>query len=152
MPPGTRELVGALRMRRPYKVLLEVSARAGKLFSLLDALFWDQSKRRRVELALAATLNQVLDLAVAPHDVLIDIPKPEKWEMDVQVRFSHPPIGMASQMSWTEATGQRPSDLGIYEQHQRRIRIVGCEPLRDAAITQAESLLLPVLEAIPSMS
>src|SRR5262249_58964553 len=32
MPEGTRELVGALRMRQPYKVALEVSARAGKLF------------------------------------------------------------------------------------------------------------------------
>ena len=51
---GTRELVDALRMRRPYKVLLEVSARAGSLFSQLDALFWDQRKRRRVEMALAS--------------------------------------------------------------------------------------------------
>lgn len=151
MPPATRELVTALRMRRPYKVLLEVSARGGRIFSLLDALFWDQPKRRRVEMALAASLDAQLELAVAPHDVLIDIPKPEKWEMDVQVSFSHPPIGMTSQMSWADATGQRPSDLGIYEQHQRRIRIVGCESLRDAAVGEAESLLLPVLERIPSM-
>jgi hypothetical protein len=151
MPPATRELVTALRMRRPYKVLLEVSARGGRIFGLLDALFWDQPKRRRVETALAASLDAQLELAVAPHDVLIDIPKPEKWEMDVQVSFSHPPIGMTAQMSWADATGQRPSDLGIYEQHQRRIRIVGCESLRDMARDQAESLLLPVLERIPSM-
>ncbi len=151
MPPATRELVSALRMRRPYKVLLEISARAGKLFSILDALFWDQAKRRRAELALAAALNSELDLPVASHQVLIDIPKPEKWEMDVQVSFSRPPFGMASQMSWTEATGQRPSDLGIYEQHQRRIRIVACESVRDAAVAEAQSLLLPVLERIPSL-
>ncbi len=151
MPLATRDLVYALRMRRPYKVLLEVSARAGKLFSLLDALFWDQAKRRRVEIALASALDAGLDLAVAPHEVLLDIPKPEKWEMDVQVSFSRPPIGMVEQMSWTEATGQRPSDLGIYEQHQRRIRIVASEPVRYAAATQAESLLMPVLEVIPSL-
>ena len=65
MPDGTRELVDALRMRRPYKVLLEVSARAGKIFSLLDALFWDQPKRRRVEMALAASLDAALEIAVA---------------------------------------------------------------------------------------
>jgi HD superfamily phosphohydrolase len=151
MPEGTRELVDALRMRRPYKVLLEVSARAGKLFSLLDALFWDQPKRRRVEIALAAALDAALDIPVQPHEVLIDVPKPEKWEMDVQVSFSRPPIGMTAQMSWADATGQRPSDLGIYEQHQRRIRIVGCELLRDVAASRAESLLLPVLDRIPSM-
>ena len=151
MPEGTRELVDALRMRRPYKVLLEVSARAGKLFSLLDALFWDQPKRRRVEIGLAATLDAALDIPVQPHDILIDIPKPEKWEMDVQVSFTHPPIGMTAQMSWADATGQRPSDLAIYEQHQRRIRIVGCELLRDVAESSAEALLFPVLDRIPSM-
>jgi HD superfamily phosphohydrolase len=151
MPEGTRDLVFALRMRQPYKVLMEVSARAGKLFSLLDALFWDQPKRRRVELALANALRKALAVPVGSHEVLLDIPKPEKWEMDVQVSFSRPPIGMAAQMSWTEATGQRPSDLGIYEQHQRRIRVVACERIRDAALAQAESLLLPLLEAIPSM-
>ena len=153
MPEGTRALVGALRMRRPYKVLLEVSARAGRLFNQLDALFWDQPKRRRVEMALAGSLNEALDMPVAPTDVLVDVPKPEKWEMDVQVSFKRPPVGMAAQMSWADATGQRPSDLGIYEQHQRRIRIVSCEPLRDAihAQSQAEQLLLPVLERLPML-
>jgi uncharacterized protein len=152
MPVGTRDLVSALRMRQPYKVLMEVSARAGKLFSLLDALFWDQPKRRRVELALANALAGALTVPVGQHEVLLDIPKPEKWEMDVEVSFRRPPIGMTAQMSWTEATGQRPIDLGNYEQHQRRIRIVACERVRDAALAQqAETLLLPLLETIPSM-
>lgn len=155
MPQGTRNLVTALRMRRPYKVLIEVSARAGRLFSQLDALFWDQAKRRRVEIALAAALDAALPVPVAPHDVLIDIPKPEKWEMDVLVRFSHPPIGMAPLLTWTEATGQRPSDLGVYEQYQRRIRVVGSETLRAAlggdAQADAEHILLPVLERIPTL-
>ena len=57
--------------------------------------------------------------------------------MDVLVRFAHPPVGMTSLMTWTEATGQRPGDLGIYEQHQRRIRIVARQPVRDAAIDLA---------------
>lgn len=155
MPQGTRDLVGALRMRQPYKVLLEVSARAGRLFSQLDALFWDQAKRRRVEIAMAAALDAALPQSIAPHDVLIDIPKPEKWEMDVLVSFSHPPIGMAPVLTWTEATGQRPSDLGIYEQYQRRIRVVGGETLRaalgDGAWANAEHILLPVLERIPML-
>lgn len=151
MPAGTRALVGALRMRQPYKVVLEVSARAGKLFSQLDALFWDQAKRRRVELALAEALNAALDVPVAPHDVLVDVPKPEKWEMDVLVSFSRPPIGMRPQMTWAEATGQRPSDLGIYEQHQRRIRLVARAGVREALGDMAEPLLLPVLERIPAL-
>jgi hypothetical protein len=151
MPAGTRDLVGALKQRLPYKVMLEVSARAGRVYSQLDALFWDQGKRRRVELALAETLAVALEIPVSPHDVLIDIPKPEKWEMDVLVRFAHPPVGMSSLMTWTEATGQRPGDLGIYEQHQRRIRIVARQPVRDAADDLAEELLLPVIERIPTI-
>ncbi|HLJ80292.1 MAG TPA: HD domain-containing protein, partial [Ktedonobacterales bacterium] len=151
MPAATRTLVEALRMRRPYKVLIEVSARAGRAFNQLDALFWDQGKRRRVEIALAEALGAALEVPVAPHDVLVDIPKPEKWEMDVQVRFSRPPLGMEPQMTWTEATGQRASDLGIYEQHQRRIRLVAREDVRDAAAGRAHDVLLPVLERIPAM-
>ena len=151
MPGATRALVEALRMRRPYKVLIEVSARAGRVFNQLDALFWDQGKRRRVEIALAEALGAVLEIPVAPHDVLVDIPKPEKWEMDVQVRFSHPPLGMAPLMTWTEATGLRGSDLGIYEQHQRRVRIVAREGIRDAVSGRAQDLLLPVLERVPAM-
>ena len=105
MPAGTRELVAALKMRQPYKVLLEISARAGRIFSQLDALFWDQAKRRRVEIAHCRDARRSrLDIAVAPHDVLIDVPKPEKWEMDVQVHFDHP-------ASWHDAAddaGPRP--------------------------------------------
>jgi HD superfamily phosphohydrolase len=151
MPPATRQLATALKQRRPYKVLLEVSTRAGRAFSQLDALFWDQAKRRRVEIALAQTLSDALGAPIAPYDVLIDIPKPEKWEMDVLVRFGQPPLGMAPQMTWMEATGQRPSDLGIYEQHQRRIRLVARGEVRELVGSRAEALLLPALERIPAM-
>jgi hypothetical protein len=58
---------------------------------------------------------------------------------------------MAPLLSWTEATGQRPSDLGIYEQHQRRIRIVAREEVRTRVGERAEALLLPVLEGIAAL-
>jgi HD superfamily phosphohydrolase len=151
MPDATRSLVDSLRQRRPYKVLLEVSGRAGRIYHQLDALFWDQPKRRRVEIALASALAEGLEAEIAPHDLLVDIPKPEKWEMDVLVRFSRPPLGMARQMTWTEATGQRPSDLGVYEQHQRRIRIVASERVRDLVGDRAGTLLLLALERVPAM-
>lgn len=151
MPESTRDLVLALRRRQPYKVLVEVSARAGRVYSQLDALFWDQAKRRRVEIALAEELRTATGIPVAPHDVLIDVPKPEKWEMDVRVRFGRPPLGMERTMSWTEATGQRPSDLGVYEQHQRRVRIVSRAAMRDELADRAYALLQPVLERIPTL-
>jgi HD superfamily phosphohydrolase len=151
MPEATRDLASALKARRPYKVLLEVSTRAGRVFSQLDALFWDQAKRRRVEIALAESLSAALETPIAPHDLLVDIPKPEKWEMDVLVRFAHPPLGMQSQMTWMEATGQRPGDLAIYEQHQRRVRVVARQEVRDLVGPRAEELLLPALQRIPAL-
>jgi HD superfamily phosphohydrolase len=146
MPVGARALVEELRLRRPYKVLLEISSHAGRLYHRLDALFWDQGKRRRVEIALAGAVAEALGTAVAPHDLLVDVPKPEKWEMDVLVGFAAPPVGMRALMTWAEATGQRPSDLSIYEQHQRRIRIVGKDTVRAALGGRRTELLLAALE------
>ncbi len=146
MPASTRALVEALRLRRPYKSVLEVSMRAGSFFSRLDALFWDQGRRRRVEIELAAGLSERLERPVAPYEVLIDIPKPEKWEMEVWVSFEQPPLGMQPLMTWVEATGQLPADLSKYEQHQRRIRIVATESLAADLRARRDELLVPLVE------
>jgi uncharacterized protein len=151
MPEPTRALVGALRARQPYKIALEVSARAGKPYNLLDSLFWDQAKRRRVEEALAAAVSEALGEQVASWELLIDVPKPEKWEMNTLVSFSDPPLGMSALMTWAEATGQRPDDLGLYERHQRRVRVV-CHPRwRDRIRASAQSALLATIERIPAL-
>src|SRR5258708_25929040 len=102
-PVGTRELVAALRGRRPYKVLLEVSARAGRPFAQLDALFWDQAKRRRVEVALAAALGDALGTPVAPPRVLVGIPKAGQWGMDVHGSVNRPPLAQRPPMTSGEA-------------------------------------------------
>jgi HD superfamily phosphohydrolase len=151
MPAATRALVDGLRARRPYKMALEVSALAGKPYQLLDTLFWDQGKRWRVEQALAVAVSEALGETVEAWEVLVDIPKPEKWEMNTEVVFSEPPLGMRARMSWAEATGQRSDDLGLYERRQRRIRIV-CEARWRARIrAEAQASLLGVIERIPAL-
>jgi uncharacterized protein len=151
MPDATRALVGALRARRPYKNALEVSSSAGKPYQLLDSLFWDQNKRRRVEEALAAEVSAAVEELVAPWEILVDIPKPEKWEMNTLVAFTDPPLGMRPLMTWAEATGQRPDDLGLYERHQRRIRIVCHERWRERIRTTGQPALLTAIERIPAL-
>ncbi len=71
--------------------------------------------------------------------------------MEVPVSFAHPPLGMEPVMSWADATGLRPSDLGVYEQHQPRVRVVAREEVRDTVGGSAESILRPVLERIPAL-
>jgi HD superfamily phosphohydrolase len=141
MPPATRALVEGLHSRRAYKVVVELSSRAGRLYQQINALYWDAAKRRRAELALAEDLSAALGEPVPDWGILIDIPKPEKWEMDVTVIFDDPPLGMQRVMTWAEATGQTADDLSRYETHQRRVRLVASPELRDAAQLHRETLL-----------
>jgi uncharacterized protein len=151
MPVSSRRLTDDLELRHPYKVVIEISRLAGRLFSRLEALFWDTQRRRRVEQLLAAELASALAIEIADYEVLFDIPRPEKWEMDVWVTFHNPPIGMDSLVNWVEATGLQPDDLARYEQHQRRIRVVVPERLREPLLVRKEDVLLPTLERLVEM-
>src|SRR6266852_2131727 len=151
MPASTQALTRDLEMRRPYKGVLEVSRPAGRLYRQLDALFWDAQRRRHIEQRLAAELAGLLDTEIADYEVLFDIPRPEKWEMDVWVTFANPPVGMDSLVPWVEATGLQPDDLARYEQHQRRIRVVVAERLRELLQARRDDLLLPALEKLVGM-
>ncbi|MBE3559238.1 MAG: HD domain-containing protein [Ktedonobacteraceae bacterium] len=148
MPASSRALANALDLRRPYKGVLEVSRMAGRLFHRLDALFWDAERCHRVERELASALAEALGTDIADYEVLLDIPRPEKWEMDVRVLFEQPPVGMRTLMSWVEVTGLQSDDLARYEQHQRRIRIVVAERLRPLLLSRRDDLLLPMLERL----
>ena len=148
MPASSRVLAEALEMRRPYKGVLEVSRPAGRLYRQLDALYWDAQRRRHIEQELAAALSHALDTEIADYEVLFDFPRPEKWEMDVWVTFANPPIGMNPLVPWVEATGLQPDDLARYEEHQRRIRVVVADRLRDLLQSRRDDLLLPTLERL----
>lgn len=145
MPVSSRALAGDLSMRSPYKVVLEVSPSAGSFFRRLEALFWDGQRRRRIEQKLAAELARSLEIEIADYEVLLDIPRPEKWDMDVWILFAHPPIGMKPLMKWVEVTGLQSDDLARYEQHQRRIRVVVIERLRSPLLSRKDDVLLPLL-------
>ena len=141
MPASTRALTEGLQLRRPYKDLLEISRLAGRLYNRLDALFWDARRRRQIEISLAKELATLLGSEVADYEVLLDIPRPEKWEMDVWVTFEHPPVGMGELVHWVDATGLQSDDLARYEQHQRRIRVLVAQRLRDPLLSQRSEVL-----------
>lgn len=151
MPASSRALADDLEMRRPYKGVIEISRMAGRLYNHMDALFWDAQRRRHVEQLLSAELANALEIEIADYEVLFDIPRPEKWEMDVWVTFANPPVGMGSLVTWVEATGLQPDDLARYEQHQRRIRVVVPERLRTPLLARRDDLLLPTLEKLVGM-
>ncbi len=149
MPQSSRILAEQLEVRRSYKGVLEISRMAGRLFNRLESLFWDANRRRHIEQTLAAELARVLDTEIADYEALLDIPRPEKWEMDVWVTFGRePPVGMPELVPWVQATGLQPDDLARYEQHQRRIRLVVPERIRSLLQGRRDDLLLPLLETL----
>ena len=152
MPTSSRVLTEDLQLRRPYKGVVEISRMAGRLFSRLDALYWNANRRRHIEQALSVELARVLEVEIADYEVLFDIPRPEKWEMDVWVTFgANPPVGLEELVPWVQATGLQPDDLARYEQHQRRLRVVAAERLRAPLQARLNDLLLPALETLVVM-
>lgn len=148
MPAATRDLVERLSQRRLHKRGLEISARAGRLFKQLTSLFAVPDRRRALECQLAGRLADWTGQAVATHDILIDIPKPERWSTDVWVWYDSPPLGFKPLMHWTDAVGIGPSTLQRYEQHQRRIRLVVAEHLLPAVQAHQEALVNALAEAV----
>lgn len=143
MPATTRALVDSLNTRRLHKRAVEFGARAGDLYHRLDRLYGNPAERRRVELDMARRLGAMLGTEVGAHEVLIDIPKPERWRTDVWVWFDRPPVGFRSLMPWNEVVGLGDVDLKRYEDHRRLIRLVTSERLRDEVARCWEALVMP---------
>ena len=142
MPSSTQALVQGLRRRRLHKRAVEFSARAG-VYQSLAALYHSPERRRLLEVQLAQKLATMMGEPVQDHEVLIDIPKPERWPIDVWVRFRQPPVGLRTLMPWQEAVGVSEEDLQRYEGHRRLIRVVTTERLRDRVRADWGELILP---------
>ncbi len=145
MPESTRTLSDALALRHIHKRAVEVSAGAFELYARLGNLYFDAAARRSVELALAASLGELLGETVPTTAVLIDIPKPERWKTDVWVEFERPPVGFRPLMPWRDVAGIGDDDLKRYEEHRRLIRIVTEERYREVVAANWERLLYPLL-------
>jgi uncharacterized protein len=145
MPWQTRALVDALESRSIHKRAVEISARASDLYDYLGGLFYKPAARRRLELSMTAALSFQLGTEIGEHEVLIDLPKPEKWKTSVWVQFDRPPVGFRELMPWVDVVGLSDEDFKRYEEHRRMIRIVTTERLREEVARRWESLLFPLL-------
>lgn len=144
-PQTTRQLIGHLRDRQMHKRAVEISYRAGEVYRFLGGLFHDPAGRRALELEMVERLRELTGIEAGAADILIDIPKPEKWKTQVWVEYTQPPVGFRPLMSWHEVTGIDDSTLRTYEDHRRLIRIVVRAPLRDIVATNWERLTLPLM-------
>jgi HD superfamily phosphohydrolase len=148
MPNSTGALVDMLRLRQVHKRAIEVSARAGELYERLSALWYDPAARRATELAIGHRVAEASGIPVAEYEVLIDVPKPEKWKTNVWVRFERPPIGMEPIMHWQDVVGLRDDDFKRYEEHRRLIRIVTTERVRPLLRAHWDTLIAPLVMGV----
>jgi len=146
MPESTRQLVLRLRDRVLHKRALEVSARAPDLYRYLSSLYGRPAARRELEGGLAQRLSDLLGEPVADWEVLLAIPKPEKWSTDVWVLFERPPLGFQPLMPWQDVVGLTDADFARFEEHRRLIRVVTTARLREAVARHWPRLLLPLLQ------
>lgn len=145
MPESTRQLVGRLRDRVLHKRALEVSARAPDLYRYLSSLYGQPAARRALEVRLAQQVSELLGEPVADWEILLAIPKPERWSTDVWVLFERPPLGFQRLMPWQDVVGLTDADFARFEEHRRLIRIVTTERLRTVVAEHWPRLLLPLL-------
>lgn len=124
MPDSTRSLCAALRTRAIHKRAIEYSLRALPVYDKLAALWGNPKRRRDIEDAIGRAVSTATGIPLAPGDVLVDIPKPEKWRSDVLVTFDTPPEGFEPVMAWKDVVGMTDQTMKRYEEHRRLIRVV----------------------------
>jgi hypothetical protein len=145
MPRSTRCLVNGLATRGFHKRAVEISSRAADLYGYLSELFRNPPRRRALERDLVEQISRKSGVKLDDGEVLIDIPKPEKWRSNVLVRFDDPPVGLRARMTWQEVTGVTDETLAVYEHHRRLIRIVATERARPHVRAHWETSLFPLL-------
>jgi uncharacterized protein len=148
MSESTRTLVQGLRQRRFHKRSVEISSRAADLYTYLSELFRHPARRRELEDRMARIISSASGATIRAGDVLIDIPKPEKWRSTLWILYADPPVGLSRTMSWHDATGVGEFALQTYEQHRRLVRIVATDAAREPVRQHWERAIYPLLGSV----
>lgn len=148
MPESTRRLVAGLRTRQFHKRAIEISSRACDLYEYISGLFRSPPRRRALERRMAEVVSQASGVLLQDGDILIDIPKPEKWPSTLWVHFENPPVGLRETMSWHDVTGIGEAALLTYEHHRRLVRIVATEPIRGKVREHWQQAIYPLLGSV----
>jgi hypothetical protein len=144
-PSSTQMLVQALARQQCYNEVLEISPVA-RCFPPLVALVNDVWQRRRVEQKIAAALSRMLELDISDHEVLLDLPRPKRWEMEGWFWYPSPPVGCEALVPWSQALGLCSEDLTRYEDARRPLRLFVSARVREWLQTPSRDQLLALVE------
>ena len=144
-PSSTQMLAQALARQQCYREALEVSPVA-RCFPPLLALVNDVWQRRRVEQQIAAALSSMLERDIPDHEVLLDLPRPKRWEMEGWFWYPSPPVGYGVLVPWSQVLGLCSEDLTRYEDARRPIRLFVSARVREWVQTCSRDQLLALVE------
>ena len=116
-------LVKRLTERRPYKRALEFDERHPGYPSLAK-LRDDASWRRRVEEAWSRYLTRYRKGVAGPFDILVDLPKRRRFDVDLRLIRRSPLPGERNPVSWQSVSGFSEEDMTRYHAPLHRVRIV----------------------------
>ena len=123
---SSQELLRRLEARQLYKLAVEVSDHDSS-FGPLAALKSDPTRRREVEIAWAGELSWLCGRTVSPHHVLLDIPEPKSFSVDMQV-LERANEGHASLLTpWAKRSGLGDDDMARFHRHIRRLRVAATD-------------------------
>jgi len=120
---STVTLTRRLADRRPYRRALEFDERHPSYASLIR-LREDASWRRRVEEAWARYLTRYRKGTAGPFDILIDLPRREKFSMELRLIRPASLPWERSLTNWQGLSGMTEDDMIRYHASLHRVRIV----------------------------
>lgn len=119
---STSTLTKRLADRRPYHLALEFDERHPSYTSLIR-LRDDASWRRRVEEAWSRYLTRYRKGVAGPFDILIDLPRRERFPVDLRLIRRAPLPGERNLVGWHNLSGMSEEELTRYHAPLQRILI-----------------------------
>jgi uncharacterized protein len=140
-------LVKRLIERRPYKRALELDERHPSYASLIR-LGDDASWRRRVEEAWARYLTRYRKGTAGPFDILIDLPKRERYDVGLRLIRRSPLPGERNPVTWQSISGLSEEDMTRYHAPLQRIRIATAEEELATSVRRHAEELFTIAEEV----
>lgn len=124
-PPDSiaNELITALHQRHFYKRAMSLSE-DDPMFYRLTTLKYNPARRKQLEEAWCKLAGEWLGRELRGHEILLDIPEPKGFDIQLNVVCERPPHGWSNPVPWGEVSGLDSDDMRKFHRHVRRIHLV----------------------------
>jgi len=141
------DLLQRIEGRRLYKLAVEIEDQ-DEGFDWLAALKSHPAQRRQVEVAWAQALGRLAKREVAPHHVLLDIPEPKSFSVDMRVLQRSDGIVPPVLTPWAHTSGLGNDDMARFHRYIRHLRVAAADKQLASEVSRHWPALLEVADAV----